>query len=128
MHMKKFSFLLILFLTNHLLAQQQPEWMRYPAISPNGNTIAFTYKGDIFKVSASGGQAIALITNAAHDFMPVWSHDGKYIAFASNRYGDFDIFIVPASGGQSTRLTYKFNFLFSSARFSGPAHGKSPSL
>lgn len=140
MHMKKFCFLLILFWTNHLFAQQQPEWMRYPAISPDGNTIAFTYKGDIFKVSASGGEAIALITNAAHDFMPVWSHDGEYIAFASNRYGNFDIFIVPASGGQSTRLTYNstdeypYSFspdnqfvLFGAAKIDAPFNRQFPS-
>jgi Tol biopolymer transport system component len=35
----------------------------------------------------------------AHDFMPVWSHDGKRIAFASDRHGNFDVYVMPASGG-----------------------------
>jgi Tol biopolymer transport system component len=39
-------------------------------------------------------------------FMPVWSHDGKWIAFASDRYGNFDIFLMPATGGEPKRLTY----------------------
>jgi Tol biopolymer transport system component/C-terminal processing protease CtpA/Prc len=38
--------------------------------------------------------------------MPVWSNDGKQIAFASDRYGNFDIFVIPAEGGEAKRLTY----------------------
>src|ERR1044071_6943667 len=74
-------------------------WMRYPAISPDGRTIVFTYKGDLYRVAPSGGPATALTTHSAHDFMPVWSHDGKQIAFASDRYGNFDIYVMPIEGG-----------------------------
>ena len=42
----------------------------------------------------------------AHDTMPVWSRDGKSIAFASDRYGNYDVFIMPAAGGEARRLTY----------------------
>ena len=87
-------------------AQENPLWTRYPAISPDGKSIAFSYKGDIYKVSADGGVAQQLTTNEAHDYAPVWSPDGKTIAFASNRYGNFDIFTMPAEGGEPTRLTY----------------------
>ena len=87
-------------------SQDQVEWYRYPAISPNGKTIAFVYKGDIYTVSASGGEAVALTANPAHDYLPVWSHNGEYIAFASNRYGNMDVFIVPSRGGEPKRLTY----------------------
>ena len=38
--------------------------------------------------------------------MPVWSHDGKKIAFASDRFGNFDVFVIDADGGEPTRLTY----------------------
>jgi Tol biopolymer transport system component/C-terminal processing protease CtpA/Prc len=85
---------------------QEPLWLRYPSISPDGKTIAFTYKGDIYTVPSSGGRAMALTIHDAHDFMPVWSKDGKTIAFASDRYGNFDIFTIPAEGGNATRLTY----------------------
>src|SRR6476620_8207066 len=81
-------------------------WMRYPAISPDGKTIAFTFKGDLYKVSASGGTATPLTTHTANDFMPVWSHDGKRIAFASDRYGNFDVYVIPAEGGEAKRLTF----------------------
>ena len=81
-------------------------WLRYPAISPDGKTIAFSYKGDIYKVSSSGGDAIPITLNEAYDYMPVWSHDGKWIAFASDRYGNFDVYIMPSAGGEAKRLTY----------------------
>ena len=83
-----------------------PLWMRYPAISPNGETIAFSYKGDIYTVPSSGGTATALTTNSAYDYSPVWAPDGKSIAFASNRYGNFDIFVVSSTGGTPTRVTF----------------------
>jgi Tol biopolymer transport system component/C-terminal processing protease CtpA/Prc len=87
-------------------AQQNPLWLRYPAISPDGKTIAFGYKGDIYRVDVNGGIAIPLTIHEAQDMMPVWSHDGKYIAFASDRYGNFDVFVMSSTGGTPTRLTY----------------------
>ncbi|MGZ3939094.1 MAG: S41 family peptidase, partial [Flavisolibacter sp.] len=83
-----------------------PLWLRYPSISPDGKTIAFGYKGDIYKVPSSGGDAIPITLHEAYDFMPVWSHDGKWIAFASDRYGNFDVFVMPSTGGEAKRLTY----------------------
>lgn len=90
-------------------AQVSPKWARYPSISPDGLTIVFTYKGDLYRVSANGGSAQQLTFHEAHDFMPVWSPDGKSIAFASDRYGNFDVFIMPAEGGTAHRLTHHSN-------------------
>lgn len=87
-------------------AQESPLWMRYPSISPDGQTIVFSYKGDLYRVPANGGAATPLTMHEAHDFMPVWSHDGKQLAFASDRYGNFDVFVMPATGGEAKRLTY----------------------
>ena len=87
-------------------AQPSAGWLRYPSISPDGRTIVFTYKGDLYRVPAAGGMAVPLTTHAAHDFMPVWSRDGKQIAFASDRYGNFDVFVMPADGGEAKRLTF----------------------
>ena len=81
-----------LLFTANVLAENDPLWMRYPAISPNGETIAFTYKGDIYTVPANGGKATQLTTHPAHDTRPIWSPDGSKIAFASDRNGNFDIF------------------------------------
>ncbi len=83
-----------------------PLWLRYPSISPDGSTIVFCYKGDIYKVNALGGTATPLTISDGHDFMPVWSPDGKSIAFASDRNGNYDVYIMPANGGTAKRLTY----------------------
>lgn len=82
-----------------------PLWMRYPKISPDGKEIAFTYRGDIYKVPAEGGAAVRLTAHPAYEFCPVWSPDGRHIAFASDRYGNFDLFLMPAEGGEARRLT-----------------------
>jgi tricorn protease len=87
-------------------AQSNANWLRYPAISPDGKTIVFTYRGDLYRVPIAGGTATPLTVHEAQDFMPVWSHDGKQIAFASDRYGNFDIYVMPAEGGEARRLTF----------------------
>lgn len=87
-------------------AQENPLWLRYPAISPDGGTVAFSYQGDLYKVSSRGGQATLLTLHEGYDYMPVWSHDGRWIAFASDRFGNFDVFVMPAAGGEAKRLTY----------------------
>lgn len=100
------STLLLSFFISQSQAQEDPLWMRYPAISPDGEQVVFSYKGDIYKVSSEGGQAIPLTVHDAHDYMPVWSHDGEYVAFASYRYGNYDVFVIPADGGEAERITY----------------------
>ena len=106
--MKK-NALLIIFLVSIItlpLWGQGGLWLRYPSISPDGKTIVFTYKGDLWKVAAAGGAATPLTLHEAHDFMPVWSKDGKTIAFASDRFGNFDVYTIAADGGEAKRLTF----------------------
>lgn len=87
-------------------ASERPLWLRYPSISPNGKEIAFTYRGDIYKVDSKGGNAIRLTTNVAYDSRPIWSPDGERIAFTSdrNRLGT-NIYIMSAQGGEAKLLT-----------------------
>ena len=82
-----------------------PLWLRDVRISPDGKEIVFCYKGDIYKVAASGGEAVRLTTQDSYEASPVWSPDGKQIAFSSDRYGNADIFVMPADGGAARRLT-----------------------
>ncbi len=87
------------------MAQTDPLWMRFPAISPDGKTVAYSYKGDIWTVPANGGQARQITTNPAYDAYPVWSPDSKQIAFASSREGSMDIYVVGRNGGAPRRVT-----------------------
>nr|WP_319398151.1 S41 family peptidase [uncultured Carboxylicivirga sp.] len=105
MNFMKWALIALVFSTT-LSAFSQPLWMRYPAISPDGKQIAFSFKGDIYKVDINGGTAVPLSIHPAHDYHPVWSPNGESIAYASDRYGNFDVFIIPAEGGVSRRLTY----------------------
>ena len=86
-------------------AQNAPLWTRYCTISPDGNTIAFCYQGDIYTVPAEGGKATQLTTNPAYDTHPIWSPDGKHLAFSSDRQGSLDIYIMNKEGGVPRRLT-----------------------
>lgn len=82
-----------------------PLWLRDAQISPDGTAIAFCYKGDIYKVPTAGGEAVRLTSQPSYEAVPIWSPDGKKIAFQSDRYGNFDIFIMDANGGEQKRLT-----------------------
>ena len=99
----------------------ESDWFRQAAISPDGDTIAFSYLGNIFTVPAGGGTATPLTTHAAWEGHPVWSRDGSMIAFASDRYGNKDIFVMPATGGATKRLTYHPIFILTAAMFCSPA-------
>ncbi|WP_148372426.1 S41 family peptidase [Bacteroides bouchesdurhonensis] len=103
--MKKFITCLSLALTALSGYAVTPLWMRDARISPDGTEIVFCYKGDIYKVPSQGGTATQLTTQASYEANPVWSPDGKKIAFASDRNGNFDLFIMSANGGVAQRLT-----------------------
>src|SRR6202011_568274 len=61
--------------------EMNPLWLLSPAIAPNGGTIAFRFRGCLFAVPVGGGLATPLSAGTAHDAAPVWSPDGKFIAF-----------------------------------------------
>lgn len=103
--MRRVLILTALTLSLSVAAQPHPLWMRHTSISPDGQTIAFSYKGDVFTVPASGGQARQLTSNAAYDSYPIWSPDGSKIAFASSREGSLDIYVMNKFGGEPKRLT-----------------------
>ena len=103
--MKKIITAALLGLSLNSFADSSPLWLRFCSISPDGQTIAFSYKGDIFSVPVNGGTAKQLTTNPAYDAYPVWSPDGQKIAFASTREGSMDIYLMDKNGGVPKRLT-----------------------
>ena len=86
-------------------ADGTPLWIRYPAVSPDGRTIAFAYGGQIWRVAAEGGEAVPLTSGDFYSTRPVWSPDGARLAFGCKRHGNMDVFVMPANGGDIVRLT-----------------------
>jgi tricorn protease len=79
---------------------------RMPALSPDGKRLAFVYKGDIWVASSEGGRATALTQHVEIDAYPLFSPDGKWVAFSSKRRGSWDIYVIPAEGGTARQLTW----------------------
>ncbi len=78
---------------------------RQPALSADGNWLAFSLHGDVWRCSSSGGVAERVTVHAAYDGYPAWSPDAKWIAFSSDREGSYDVYVMPAGGGIPRRMT-----------------------
>jgi Tol biopolymer transport system component len=85
---------------------QQNLLLRQPAINKDGSLVAFSYQGDIWTIPASGGKSSRLTIHEAYEGNPVFSPDGKTIAFSGARYGNNDIYTIPVDGGVPKRLTW----------------------
>lgn len=85
-----------------------------PQLSPDGKWVAYTVStpdmdanrnaSNIWLVPTTGGPASQL-TQTGHDSSPVWSPDGKTIAFLSSRSGDSQVYLLSLEGGEAQRLT-----------------------
>ncbi len=80
--------------------------IRYPAPSPDGMWIAFTYQGDIWKAKIDGTFPMRLTDSESYDAYPVWSTDGEKIAFSSKRNGNFDVFVMDSDGRNLKQITF----------------------
>ena len=77
---------------------------RHPDYS--AGKIAFSYLGDIWVANESGANVQRITDHKAREVYPRFSPDGQWIAFSSNRHGNYDVFVVPVTGGAPRRLTY----------------------
>ena len=77
-----------------------------PGISPDGHEIAFVSGGDIWAVTASGGEAQLLVSNPAIETRPLYSPDGKMLAFGSTRTGNGDVYVLVFATGELRRMTF----------------------
>ena len=85
---------------------QPPEarLMRFPDIYKD--KVAFSYGGDLWLASTSGGVARRITSHPGRELFPKFSPDGKWIAFTGQYDGNFNVYVMPAEGGQPKQLTF----------------------
>lgn len=104
--MKKFYTSLLAIFTSIQLSAQEAYFLSTPSLSPDGKTVYFAYDGDIWKVNSDGGNASRITAMEGEEINPKISPDGKWLAFSSNQYGNYDVYIMPLEGGSIKQLTF----------------------
>lgn len=102
--MKKLIFLLTVFIYCSFTYSQEARLLRFPAV--HGDKIVFTYAGDLYTVSSSGGVARKITGDVGYEMFARFSPDGKHIAFTGQYDGNTEIYLIPAEGGVPKRITY----------------------
>src|SRR5262245_1091549 len=87
-----------------LVAPAEARLLRFPTV--HGDSLVFTYAGDLYTVAAKGGVARRLTTHDGFEMFARFSPDGKHIAFTGQYDGNTEIYVIPAEGGEPKRLTY----------------------
>ncbi|MEJ2079187.1 MAG: S41 family peptidase [Acidobacteriota bacterium] len=97
--------LLLLTVTATFGASGNVDLPRYPSISPDGSSIIFSWRGDLWKVPAEGGRAIRLTSHPNLDSRSVWSRDGSRIFFESDRSGFQNIHVMNSDGTELRQVS-----------------------
>ncbi len=101
------KWLAVLMLTVCVVSAQESQegrLMRFPDIYKD--KVAFVYGGDIWLASTSGGVARRITEGSGRELFPKFSPDGKWIAFTGQYDGNFNVYVMPAEGGQPKQLTF----------------------
>ncbi|PIQ63954.1 MAG: protease [Bacteroidetes bacterium CG12_big_fil_rev_8_21_14_0_65_60_17] len=85
-------------------AAQVEGYYRHPDI--HGDRLVFSAEGDLWLAQATGGVATRLTTHAGEESFPVFSPDGKQVAFRASYDGSPDVYVMDASGGAPRRVTW----------------------
>lgn len=88
------------------LGQSPRPYFTEPSLSPDRKEIAFVSGGDIWTVPSTGGVASLLVSHTANEARPLYSPDGRQIAFISTRTGNGDIYLLTLATGDLKRLTF----------------------
>lgn len=105
--MKKIVFtLLSAFAILQISAQEKVHFTSTPSLSPDAKTVYFSYDGDIWSTDINGGNAARITALEGEEINPRVSPDGKWLAFSSNQYGNYDIYVMSINGGQIKQLTF----------------------
>ncbi|MBK8497005.1 MAG: PD40 domain-containing protein [Chitinophagaceae bacterium] len=83
----------------------QAYFLSNPCLTPDGQTVIFSFEGDLWKANTSNGQATRLTAMQGYETSPRVSPDGQWIAFTGRQFGNPDVFLIPANGGAVKQLT-----------------------
>ena len=81
-----------------------PGYYRHPTLS--GDTVIFISEDDLWSVPAAGGVARRLTSNVGAVGRPQFSRDGNWVAFTGTEEGHLEVYVMPATGGPTRRLTW----------------------
>ena len=103
-----FAVLLGLFAGGPASAASRPtKGLRYPSLSPDGKSVVFCYRGDVWIAPVDGkSQPRRLTLHEAQETLARVSPDGTQIAFSSARNGNYDIFVLPITGGVPKQISF----------------------
>ncbi|MDH4197086.1 MAG: PDZ domain-containing protein [Candidatus Aminicenantes bacterium] len=87
-----------------LSAQEEARVLRFPAV--HGDTVVFSYAGDLYAVPAAGGVARKMTSHDGFEMFPRFSPDGRTLAFTAEYDGNREVYVMPAAGGIPRRITY----------------------
>jgi len=94
----------LLLATSLVARADEARLLRFPTI--HGDTVVFTYAGNMYSVPATGGIARRLTSHGGFEMFPRFSPDGKWIAFTGQYDGNTEVYLMPAQGGVPKRLTW----------------------
>jgi Tol biopolymer transport system component/C-terminal processing protease CtpA/Prc len=81
-------------------------FLSYPCLTPDGQTVVFSFEGDLWKAAVGNGQAVRLTAMQGYETNAKISPDGKWLAFTGRQLGNADVFVMPLAGGEIKQLTY----------------------
>ncbi len=108
--MKSFTFftLISFCLSSISLSAQNAEayFLSHPCLTPDGQTVIFSYEGDLWKTGINDGQAVRLTAMQGYETNARVSPDGNWIAFTGRQFGNADVFVMPVNGGEIKQITW----------------------
>lgn len=81
-------------------------FLSYPCLTPDGQTVVFSFEGDLWKASVTNGQAVRLTAMQGYETNARISPDGRWLAFTGRQLGNADVYVMPLAGGEIRQLTY----------------------
>lgn len=84
----------------------EPRFTTYPTLSPDARTLVFSYESDLWKTDLASGHTNRLTAMQGAETRARFSPDGQWIAFTGSQYGNADVYVLPAAGGEVRQLTF----------------------